>query len=185
LEESGRLHCRQKINSRAFSVVTDLRLISKASRSKPVVAHIDEYTTQVRLTILGFPAILGLLQSRYPVEQFPLPVLPYVWTHYLTQHLRVFQGAMPSPSLIHHLWKALGINSSVGGACGEFIALKGVCGRKLLNLLGPSPVQLRKVPFFDVVPDNSQNFEYRMSNNPEKPSYVASDFLPTGLTSSL
>lgn len=75
------------------------------------------------------------------------------------QHLHVLQSAMPSPSLIHHLWKALGINSSVGRDCGEFIALKGIYGRELLNLLGPSPLQLRKVPVFCFVPDNSQNFE--------------------------
>ena len=37
-----------------------------------------------------------------------------------------------------------GRRSSVGRACGEFLALKGKNGQKFLNFLGPSPVQLRK-----------------------------------------
>jgi hypothetical protein len=47
-------------------------------------------------------------------------------------------------SSIYHLWKAFDINSNVGGACGEIVALKGQYG---LNLLVAA-----------------QNFEYKMSN---------------------
>ena len=53
--------------------------------------------------VLAFPAASGLLQSPYPVEQFPLPVLQYVWTHSSTQHLRPLQGVTPTPSPIYHL----------------------------------------------------------------------------------
>jgi chitin synthase len=51
-------------------------------------------------------------------------------------------GTMPGPSSIYHLWKAFDINSNVGGACGEIVALKGKYWEKLLNPLG-SPL----VPF--------------------------------------
>src|SRR5260370_26652467 len=44
-------------------------------------------------------------------------------------------GTMPGPTSIYHLWKAFNINSNVGGACGEVIALKGKYGTNLLNPL--------------------------------------------------
>jgi chitin synthase len=47
-------------------------------------------------------------------------------------------GTMPGPTSIYHLWKAFDINSNVGGACGEIVALKGKYGEKLLNPLGAS-----------------------------------------------
>jgi chitin synthase len=34
-------------------------------------------------------------------------------------------GTQPGPTSIYHLWKAFDINSNVGGACGEIVALKG------------------------------------------------------------
>ena len=40
------------------------------------------------------------------------------------------------------LWKVLDINLSVGRACGESVPLKAKYGQKLLNTLGPSPIQL-------------------------------------------
>lgn len=43
---------------------------------------------------------------------------------------------MPGPTSIYHLWKAFDINSNVGGACGEIVALKGKYGQALLNPLG-------------------------------------------------
>ena len=46
-------------------------------------------------------------------------------------------GTMPGPTSIYHLWKAFDINSNVGGACGEIVALKGKYGLNLLNPLGP------------------------------------------------
>jgi chitin synthase len=45
-------------------------------------------------------------------------------------------GTMPGPTSIYHLWKAFDINSNVGGACGEIVALKGKLGVNLLNPLG-------------------------------------------------
>ena len=45
-------------------------------------------------------------------------------------------GTMPGPTSIYHLWKAFDINSNVGGACGEIVALKGKYGQHLLNPLG-------------------------------------------------
>lgn len=43
---------------------------------------------------------------------------------------------MPGPTSIYHLWKAFDINSNVGGACGEIVALKGKWGMNLMNPLG-------------------------------------------------
>lgn len=61
-------------------------------------------------------------------------------------------GTQPGPDSIYHLWKAFDINSSVGGACGEIVALKGMFWRNLINPLVAA-----------------QNFEYKMSNILDKP----------------
>ena len=68
-------------------------------------------------------------------------------------------GTQPGPTSIYHLvrhrsliagssaqWKAFDVNSNVGGACGEIVALKGKYFRNLLNPLVAA-----------------QNFEYKMS----------------------
>ena len=72
-------------------------------------------------------------------------------------------GTMPGPTSIYHLWKAFDINSNVGGACGEIVALKGTYGQNLLNPLVAA-----------------QNFEYKMSNILDKPLYVLISFLAVG-----
>ena len=51
-------------------------------------------------------------------------------------------GTMPGPTSIYHLWKAFDINSNVGGACGEIVALKGKYGLNLINPLGAFADQL-------------------------------------------
>ena len=61
-------------------------------------------------------------------------------------------GTQPGPDSIYHLWKAFDINSSVGGACGEIVALKGMFWKNLLNPLVAA-----------------QNFEYKMSNILDNP----------------
>jgi chitin synthase len=61
-------------------------------------------------------------------------------------------GMMPGPTSIYHLWKTFDINSQVGGACGEIVALKGKYGQYLINPLVAA-----------------QNFEYKMSNILDKP----------------
>ena len=52
-------------------------------------------------------------------------------------------GTMPGPTSIYHLWKAFDINSNVGGACGEIVALKGKYGQNLINPLGEHAFSIR------------------------------------------
>lgn len=75
---------------------------------------------------------------------------------------------MPGPTSIYHLWKAFDINSNVGGACGEIVALKGKYGQHLLNPLGMS---LRPLTDPCLTPSAvaAQNFEYKISNILDKP----------------
>lgn len=74
--------------------------------------------------------------------------------------------------VLDHLWKAFDINSNVGGACGEIVALKGTYWEKLSNSLGSSPVPF-PVNFVLDIAVASQVFEYKMSNVLEKPLYVS------------
>jgi len=60
-------------------------------------------------------------------------------------------GSMPGPNSIYHIWKAFDINSSVGGACSEIVALKDTYGHYLINPLVAA-----------------QNFEYKKSNIMDK-----------------
>jgi chitin synthase len=79
-------------------------------------------------------------------------------------------GTMPGPTSIYHLWKAFDINSNVGGACGEIVALKGKYGQNLLNPLGAlSFVPSLYVRFLTSTIVAAQNFEYKMSNILDKP----------------
>lgn len=80
-------------------------------------------------------------------------------------------GTMPGPTSIYHLWKAFDINSNVGGACGEIVALKGKYGQNLINPLGKYfsllSLALSDPCLYNVVA--AQNFEYKMSNILDKP----------------
>lgn len=81
---------------------------------------------------------------------------------------------MPGPHSIYHLWKAFDINSNVGGACGEIVALKGKYWSNLLNPLGAyrhiswvkGELLMNKCYGLTVA---AQNFEYKMSNILDKP----------------
>jgi chitin synthase len=79
-------------------------------------------------------------------------------------------GTMPGPTSIYHLWKAFDINSNVGGACGEIVALKGKYGQHLLNPLGKQCLFFSLLlPRLTLLVVAAQNFEYKMSNILDKP----------------
>jgi chitin synthase len=84
-------------------------------------------------------------------------------------------GTQPGPTSIYHLWKAFDINSNVGGACGEIVALKGKWGMNLINPLGMSTTS----PLRSFITESisalvaAQNFEYKMSNILDKPLWVS------------
>ncbi|BGP17939.1 hypothetical protein JCM10213_003947 [Rhodosporidiobolus nylandii] len=61
-------------------------------------------------------------------------------------------GTKPAPSSLYYLWKAFDLNSNVGGACGEIVAMKGKYFQSLINPLVAA-----------------QNFEYKISNILDKP----------------
>ena len=134
---------------------------------KPVTAHIYEYTTQSMFTLL-FLRVLRLTWSSVSVnpslkiegaEKGIVPVqiifcLKEKNQKKINSHRWFFNafgpilqpnvcvlldvGTMPGPTSIYHLWKAFDINSNVGGACGEIVALKGKWGQNLINPLGKS-----------------------------------------------
>lgn len=78
-------------------------------------------------------------------------------------------GTMPGPTSIYHLWKAFDINSNVGGACGEIVALKGKYGRNMLNPLGELCCVVHRGKVIHLGTVAAQNFEYKMSNILDKP----------------
>lgn len=131
---------------------------------KPVTAHIFEYTTQV--TITPSLRIEGAEKGTVPVqiifclkEKNQKKINSHRWFFnafgpILNPNVCVLLdvGTMPGPTSIYHLWKAFDINSNVGGACGEIVALKGKWG---LNLINPLVA--------------AQNFEYKISNILDKP----------------
>jgi chitin synthase len=53
-------------------------------------------------------------------------------------------GTEPGPKSIYCLWKAFDLNSNVGGACGEIVALKGKYLQNLINPLGEYHVAVRR-----------------------------------------
>ncbi|TFK48851.1 glycosyltransferase family 2 protein [Heliocybe sulcata] len=160
---------RQKINSRTLSVIAAMGAYQDGVgknivNGKPVAAHIYEYTTQVSIT--PSMKIEGAERGTVPVqiifclkEKNQKKINSHRWFFnafgpILNPNVCVLLdvGTMPGPTSIYHLWKAFDINSNVGGACGEIVAMKGKFG---LNLINPLVA--------------AQNFEYKMSNILDKP----------------
>ncbi|KAF7351028.1 Chitin synthase [Mycena sanguinolenta] len=131
---------------------------------QPVTAHIYEYTTQISVT--PNLQIHGPEKGTVPVqiifclkEKNQKKINSHRWFFnafgpLLQPNVCVLLdvGTQPGPTSIYHLWKAFDINSNVGGACGEIVALKGKYGTNLINPLVAA-----------------QNFEYKMSNILDKP----------------
>ncbi|KAG6826954.1 Chitin synthase 4 [Tricholoma furcatifolium] len=162
---------RAKINSRTLSVIAAMGAyqegVAKNEVNKlPVTAHIYEYTTQISIS----PS-LKISGSENPATAVPIQVLFCLKEKNqkkINSHRWFFNafgpllqpnvcvlldvGTQPGPTSIYHLWKAFDINSNVGGACGEIVALKGKWGTNLVNPLVAA-----------------QNFEYKMSNILDKP----------------
>jgi chitin synthase len=160
---------RAKINSRTLSVIAAMGVYQEGIaknivNGKPVAAHIYEYTTQISvspsLKIEGHERGVVPIQVIFCLkEKNQKKINSHRWFFnafgpILEPNVCVLLdvGTMPGPTSIYHLWKAFDINSNVGGACGEIVALKGKWG---LNLLNPLVA--------------AQNFEYKMSNILDKP----------------
>ncbi|KZT22847.1 glycosyltransferase family 2 protein [Neolentinus lepideus HHB14362 ss-1] len=160
---------RQKINTRTLSVIAAMGayqdgVAKNIVNGKPVTAHIYEYTTQI--SVSPSMKIEGAEKGVVPVqiifclkEKNQKKINSHRWFFnafgpILQPNVCVLLdvGTMPGPTSIYHLWKAFDINSNVGGACGEIVALKGKWG---LNLFNPLVA--------------AQNFEYKMSNILDKP----------------
>ncbi|KAI5121342.1 hypothetical protein M0805_000650 [Coniferiporia weirii] len=160
---------RKKINQRTLSVIAALGayqdgVAKNVVNKKPVAAHIYEYTTQISVT--PSKKIEGSEKGMVPVqiifclkENNQKKINSHRWFFnafgpILQPNVCVLLdvGTQPGPTSIYHLWKAFDINSNVGGACGEIVALKGKWG---LNLLNPLVA--------------AQNFEYKISNILDKP----------------
>lgn len=144
---------RKKINSRTLSVIAALGAyqdgVAKGFvNKKHVAAHIYEYTTQI--SISPSKKIEGAEKGIVPVqiifclkEDNQKKINSHRWFFnafgpILQPNVCVLLdvGTQPGPTSIYHLWKAFDINSNVGGACGEIVALKGKWGLNLLNPLG-------------------------------------------------
>ncbi|KAF7362316.1 Chitin synthase [Mycena venus] len=139
------------------------KVVNKVN-DQPVTAHIYEYTTQISVT--PTLQINGPEKGTVPVqiifclkEKNQKKINSHRWFFnafgpLLQPNVCVLLdvGTQPGPTSIYHLWKAFDINSNVGGACGEIVALKGKYGTNLINPLVAA-----------------QNFEYKMSNILDKP----------------
>jgi chitin synthase len=160
---------RSKINSRTLSVLAGMGCYQDGVAKNvvnriPVQAHVYEYTTHI--SISPSLKIEGAEKNHVPIqvifclkEKNQKKINSHRWFFnafgpVLNPNVCVLLdvGTMPGPTSIYHLWKAFDINSNVGGACGEIVALKGKLGVNLLNPLVAA-----------------QNFEYKMSNILDKP----------------
>ncbi|KAG8935649.1 Chitin synthase, class 1 [Tulasnella sp. 418] len=160
---------RTKISARTLSVLAAMGLYQDGIAKneigeKPVTAHIYEYTTQISVTpslrIEGAESGICPVQVIFCLkEKNQKKINSHRWFFnafgpILQPNVCVLLdvGTMPGPASIYHLWKAFDLNSNVGGACGEIVAMKGKYGQNLLNPLVAA-----------------QNFEYKMSNILDKP----------------
>ncbi|BGP01634.1 Chitin synthase 4 [Rhodotorula toruloides] len=173
---------RAKINSRTLSVLAAMGVYQdgvakNVVAGKPVTAHIYEYTTQISIDPdLKFKsAERGLVpvQIIFCLKKITMTDPSDLRTQEknakkINSHRWFFNafgpilqpnvcvlldvGTQPGPTSIYKLWKTFDLNSNVGGACGEIVALKGKYFRNLLNPLVAA-----------------QNFEYKMSNILDKP----------------
>ncbi|GBC08513.1 hypothetical protein RclHR1_08180007 [Rhizophagus clarus] len=160
---------RQKINHRTLSYLAAIGVyqdgVAKNQvNGRDVTAHIYEYTTQ--LSIDPDMNFKGADKGIVPVqvlfclkEKNAKKINSHRWFFnafgtILNPNVCVLLdvGTKPGGTSIYHLWKAFDINSNVGGACGEIVAMKGTAGVNLLN-----PIVA------------AQNFEYKMSNILDKP----------------
>ncbi|CCF54212.1 hypothetical protein NDA11_001232 [Ustilago hordei] len=160
---------RLKINSRTLACLAAMGVYQEGVgknvvNGKPVTAHIYEYTAQ--LSIDPSMHFKGREKGIMPVqilfclkERNQKKINSHRW--FFNAFGQILQpnicvlldvGTMPRPRSIYHLWKAFDINSNVGGACGEIVALKGKYWSALVNPLVAA-----------------QNFEYKMSNILDKP----------------
>ncbi|EIW73092.1 hypothetical protein TREMEDRAFT_70893 [Tremella mesenterica DSM 1558] len=161
---------RLKINPRTRSVLAALGVYQEGVgknvvNGKPVTAHLYEYTTQLWIDS-GGRIEPGDKSKHVPVqiifclkEKNQKKINSHRWFFNafgacLRPNVCVLLdvGTQPGPDSVYHLWKSFDINSSVGGACGEIVALKGLFWRNLINPLVAG-----------------QNFEYKMSNILDKP----------------
>ncbi|KAI5479453.1 chitin synthase, glycosyltransferase family 2 protein [Pseudohyphozyma bogoriensis] len=160
---------RAKINSRTLSVLAAMGVyqdgVAKNTvAGKPVTAHIYEYTTQISID----PDLKFKSAERGLVPVQVLFCLKEKNAKKINSHRWFFNafgpilqpnvcvlldvGTQPGPTSIYKLWKTFDLNSNVGGACGEIVALKGKYFKNLLNPLVAA-----------------QNFEYKISNILDKP----------------
>lgn len=93
-------------------------------REEPEEAQLAQMVLQ-RLSL--FPSLRLDLPRPHPLaDLWPRPILQ-AFGPLLVPNVCVLidAGTAPGPTSIYHLWKSFDVNSDVGGACGEIVALKG------------------------------------------------------------
>ncbi|KAH9165578.1 hypothetical protein EDB89DRAFT_2233306 [Lactarius sanguifluus] len=150
---------RQKIKLRPLSAIVAIKAYQEGIAANVVNGKPSLSRSRTKLRARhgegNRPCADSLLpQGEEPEEdQFASLVLQCLWPYSPAKRLRSSQHRKEvGPWLDLPSSEAFGINSNVGGACGEVVAFKGKYGQTLLNPL--------------VV---AQNFGYKMSNILDKP----------------